>query len=35
VISNLLYTMTGGSGLTLDIDGTIIEADKSGAQMSY
>jgi hypothetical protein len=35
VISNLLNTMTGGSGLTLDIDGTIIEADKGDAQMSY
>jgi hypothetical protein len=35
VISNLLNTMTGGSGLTLDIDGTIIEADKGDAEMSY
>jgi hypothetical protein len=35
VMSNLLNTMTGGSGLTLDIDGTIIEADKGDAAMSY
>jgi hypothetical protein len=35
VISRLIDTMTGGSGLTLDIDGTIIEADKGDAQMSY
>lgn len=35
VMSNLLETMTGGSGLTLDIDGTIIEADKGDAEMSY
>jgi len=35
VMSNLLNTMTGGSGLTLDIDGTIIEADKGDAEMSY
>jgi hypothetical protein len=35
VISNLQNTMTGGSGLTLDIDGTIIEADKGDAEMSY
>ena len=35
VMSTLLNTMTGGSGLTLDIDGTIIEADKGDAQMSY
>jgi hypothetical protein len=35
VISNLLNAMTGGSGLTLDIDGTIIEADKGDAEMSY
>lgn len=35
VMSNLLNTMTGGCGLTLDIDGTIIEADKGDAEMSY
>ena len=35
VMNNLLNTMTGGSGLTLDIDGTIIEADKGDAEMSY
>lgn len=34
-MNNLLNTMTGGSGLTLDIDGTIIEADKGDAEMSY
>lgn len=27
--------MSGGSGLTLDIDGTLIEADKGDAQMTY
>lgn len=35
VMNNLLNTMTGGSSLTLDIDGTIIEADKGDAEMSY
>jgi len=35
VMSALMNTMTGGSGLTLDIDGTIIEADKGDAAMSY
>ena len=35
VIGGLLDTMTGGTGLTLDIDGTIIEADKGDAEMSY
>jgi hypothetical protein len=35
VMNHLLNTMTSGSGLTLDIDGTIIEADKGDAAMSY
>jgi len=35
VISSLMQTMTGGSSLTLDIDGTLIEADKGDAQMTY
>jgi hypothetical protein len=35
VISSLIQTMTGGSGLTLDIDGTLIEADKGDAQLTY
>src|SRR6267143_495781 len=35
VISSVIQTMTGGSGLTLDIDGTLIEADKGDAQMTY
>lgn len=35
VISSLIQTMTGGSGLTLDIDGTLIEADKGDAQPTY
>ncbi|MDI6809971.1 MAG: IS1380 family transposase [Candidatus Eisenbacteria bacterium] len=35
VISSLIQTMSGGSGLTLDIDGTLIEADKGDAQMTY
>jgi hypothetical protein len=35
VISSLIQTMTGGSGLVLDIDGTLIEADKGDAQMTY
>jgi hypothetical protein len=35
VIASLIQTMTGGSGLTLDIDGTLIEADKGDAQMTY
>ena len=35
VISSLIQTMTGGTGLTLDIDGTLIEADKGDAQMTY
>ena len=35
VVSSLIQTMSGGSGLTLDIDGTLIEADKGDAQMTY
>ncbi len=35
VISSLMQTMVGGSGLTLDIDGTLIEANKGDAQMTY
>jgi hypothetical protein len=35
VISSLIQTMSGGSGLTLDIDGTLIEAEKGDAQMTY
>ena len=35
VISSLIQTMTGGSGLTLDLDGTLIEADKGDAQLTY
>ena len=35
VIASLIRTMSGGSGLTLDIDGTIIEADKGDGKMSY
>jgi len=35
VIASLLQTMSGGSGLTLDIDGTLIEADKGDAQRTY
>lgn len=35
VISSVIQTMSGGSGLTLDIDGTLIEADKGDAQMTY
>ena len=35
VISSLIQTLTGGSGLTLDIDGTLIEADKGDAQPTY
>lgn len=35
VISSLIQTMSGGSGLTLDIDGTLIEADKGDAEMTY
>lgn len=35
VIASLIQTMTGGSRRTLDIDGTIIEADKGDALMSY
>jgi len=35
VLSSLIQTMTGGCGLTLDIDGTLIEADKGDAQMTY
>ena len=35
VISSLIQTLTGGLGLTLDIDGTLIEADKGDAQQTY
>jgi len=36
VISSLIHTMAGdGSGLTLDIDGTLIEADKGDAEFTY
>ncbi len=35
VISSLIQTLTGGSGLTLDIDSTLIEADKGDAQLTY
>lgn len=35
VIASLIQTMTGSSGLTLDIDGTIIEANKGDSEMSY
>lgn len=35
VIAPLIKTMTGGHGLTLDIDGTLIEADKGDAEMTY
>ncbi len=35
VISSLMQMMTGGSGLVLDIDGTLIEADKGDATMTY
>lgn len=35
VISSLIQTMSGGSGLTLDIDSTLIEADKGDAEMTY
>ena len=35
VISALIQTMSGGSDLTLDIDGTLIEADKGDAEMTY
>ncbi len=35
VLSPLIQLLTGGSGRTLDIDGTIIEADKGDAQMTY
>ena len=35
VISPLIQTMTGGSGLTLDIDGTLIEANKGDAEYTY
>jgi hypothetical protein len=35
VTSSLIQTMSGGSGLTLDIDGTIIESDKGDGVMSY
>jgi hypothetical protein len=31
----MIQTMTGGSGLTLDLDGTLIEADKGDAQLTY
>lgn len=34
-ISSLMQTISGGSGLTLDIDGTPIEADKGDAKMTY
>jgi hypothetical protein len=32
VTSSLIQTMTGGSRKTLDVDGTIIEADKGDAR---
>jgi|SRR3990167_5170941 len=35
VIASLVQTMGGGSGLTLDIDGTLIEAEKGDAQWTY
>ena len=35
VMSSLIQTMSGGSGLTLDIDGTLIEAEKGDAEMTY
>ena len=35
VIASLIQTLTGGSGLTLDIDSTLIEADKGDAQPTY
>ena len=35
VTSSLIQTMTGGSRKTLDVDGTLIEADKGDAQMTY
>jgi hypothetical protein len=35
VISSLIQTLTGGSGLVLDIDSTLIEADKGDAQPTY
>jgi hypothetical protein len=35
VISCLIQTLSGGSGLVLDIDGTLIEADKGDATMTY
>jgi hypothetical protein len=35
VISSLVQTLTGTSGLVLDIDSTLIEADKGDAQPTY
>ena len=35
VISSLIQTLTGGSDLTLDIDSTLIEADKGDAQPTF
>lgn len=35
VISSLISAFSAGHGLTLDIDGTIIESDKGDGQMSY
>ena len=35
VIASLIQTLTGGSGLTLDIDSTLIEAHKGDAQPTY
>lgn len=35
VIFSLIQTLTGSSGLVLDIDGTLIEADKGDAKMTY
>jgi len=35
VISCLIQTLMGGSSLTLDIDGTLIQADKRDAQQTH
>jgi len=35
VISSLIQTLTGGSGLVLDVDSTLIEADKGDALPTY
>ena len=35
VISPVIQSMTSGTGHTLDIDGTLIEADKGDAQFTY